>query len=97
MTFGRAPARGSVGRSDTVKRVMVLEFPLFSVAMSRSHGALPESPLKPGLNVKACFEAKGSSWGVCVLRANYLFITLHIETNDSQLIDNTDLYICVVL
>ena len=67
MTSGRALARGSVDHSDTVKRVMVLEFPLTMVAMSRSQGALSESPLVGGLNIKACFEAKGSSWYVCVL------------------------------
>ena len=74
MTSARASARRSADRSHTVKRVMVLEFSVRHVAMSRSQGAHPESPLKPGLNVKACFEAKGSSWYACAPLTNYFLI-----------------------
>ena len=51
--------------SYAVKRVMVLENALKKWAMSRSQGVLSESPLARELNVKACFEVKGSSWCVC--------------------------------
>ena len=74
MTRRRGAGALPSDESYTVKRVMVLESSLKKVAMSRSQGVLSESPLARELNVKACFEAKGSSWGLCALWTNYFSI-----------------------
>ena len=68
-------------------RVKEVEFPLILAVVSSSHGALSDPSWDHTPNLKACFEAKGSSWSTI----GTIVMTNFLSTGSAAMNDPADL------